>query len=204
MPRRFDDRRLLVASHNPGKVREIGDLLRPFGVQVLSAAELDAPEPEENGATFIENAMIKSLSGAKHAGFPALSDDSGLVVPALDGAPGLYSARWAGPTKDFKVAMTRVWDELEARQVPQSDRRAYFICALSLAWPDGHVENFEGRIDGRLIWPIRGEKGFGYDPMFVPDGYDITFGEMDSDAKHKISHRARAFAQLVDACFNGR
>ena len=192
--------RLIVASHNPGKVGEIADLLRPFHMDVLAAADLGLPEPEETGVTFLENAGLKARAAAQAAAMPALADDSGLVVPALDGAPGLHSARWAGSPRDFTVAMARVWDELEARQVSVEDRRAYFLCALVLAWPDGHEDGFEGRIDGRLIWPARGTHGFGYDPMFMPDGYDCTFGEMDPGEKHAISHRARAFAKMIDAC----
>jgi XTP/dITP diphosphohydrolase len=198
--RRCEGGRLVVASHNPGKVREIGDLLRPFGFQAVSAAELGLAEPEETGTTFLQNAELKARAAAAAAGLPALADDSGLVVPALGGAPGIYSARWAGPGKDFRIAMERVQGELGDR----SDRRAHFICALALAWPDGHVESFEGRVDGRLVWPPRGTRGFGYDPMFLPEGGDRTFGEMEPEAKHRISHRARAFAQLVSHCFGPR
>ena len=200
MARRLKTERLVVASHNPGKVREIADLLRPFGIAAVSAAELGLPEPEETGQTFLENAGLKARAAAEAAGLPALADDSGLVVPALDGAPGLHSARWAGTPRDFTRAMARVWDELEARQVPMDARRGHFFCALVLAWPDGHEEGFEGRIDGRLIWPPRGRRGFGYDPMFVPDGFACTFGEMEPEEKHAISHRARAFRKMIDAC----
>jgi len=200
MTRMFRDPMLVIASHNPGKVREIGDLLGPFGTRVFSASEMNLPEPIEDGDTFIANAEIKALAAATAAALPALSDDSGLVVPALDGQPGIFSARWAGPGKDFNVAMERVEKELDGH----SDRRAYFACALSLAWPDGHCETFEGRVDGVLVWPPRGGKGFGYDPIFQPDGYDITFGEFEPVAKHQISHRADAFRQLVTACFEER
>jgi XTP/dITP diphosphohydrolase len=198
-PRRFTGPQLVIASHNAGKVREIAELLAPYGVDVVSAAQLDLPEPEETATTFIGNAELKARAAAAAAGRPALADDSGLVVPALDGAPGIYSARWAGPTKDFAIAMARVQHDLEASS--GADRRAYFVAALSLCWPDGHCESFEGRVDGRLVWPPRGSMGFGYDPMFVPDGHAITFGEMEPAAKHAISHRADAFRQLTAACF---
>jgi XTP/dITP diphosphohydrolase len=200
MARRCEGGRLVVASHNPGKVREIGDLLRPFGFKAVSAGELGLPEPEETGTTFPENAELKARAAALAARLPALADDSGLVVPALGGAPGVYSARWAGPEKDFRVAMERVQRELG----DSPDRRACFICALAMAWPDGHVESFEGRVDGTLVWPPRGSRGFGYDPMFLPEGGTLTFGEMEPDAKHQISHRARAFAQLTARCFGHR
>jgi XTP/dITP diphosphohydrolase len=202
MPRRLTEKRLLVASHNPGKVREIADLVRPLGIAVVAAADVGAPEPEESEASFRDNAVLKALSAARHAGLPALADDSGLVVPALGGAPGLHSARWAGPGKDFASAMTRLWRALEEAQVPADGRQAHFVCALALAWPDGHVEAFEGRIDGRLVWPMRGTRGFGYDPIFVPEGHQLTFGEMDPEVKHGLSHRARAFAQLRAACLD--
>ena len=197
MARRFDGDRLVIASHNQGKLREIADLLRPFGVAVESAAALSLPEPEETGDTFEANADLKSLAAATASGLPALADDSGVVVPALGGAPGIYSARWAGPGKDFMVAMRKVEDGLKG----QDDRSAHFVAVLSLAWPDGHVEHFRGEVHGHLVWPPRGDRGFGYDPVFVPDGGRLTFGEMDPAEKHAISHRARAFAQLVDACF---
>jgi len=197
MTRRFRDPMMVIASHNPGKVREIGDLLSPFGTRVFSAGEMNLPEPVEDGDTFRANAEIKALAAATTAALPALADDSGLVVPALDGQPGIYSARWAGPEKDFAVAMQRVEDELAGKE----DRSAYFVAALTLAWPDGHCETFEGRVDGDLVWPPRGDKGFGYDPMFLPDGYDTTFGEFEPEAKHQISHRADAFRQMVAACF---
>lgn len=200
MARRCEGGRLVVASHNPGKVREIGDLLRPFGFKAVSAGELGLAEPAETGTTFLENAELKARAAALAARLPALADDSGLVVPALGGAPGVYSARWAGPEKDFRVAMERVQRELGG----SPDRRACFICALAMAWPDGHVESFEGRVDGTLVWPPRGSRGFGYDPMFLPEGGTLTFGEMEPEAKHKISHRARAFAQLTARCFGQR
>ncbi|MGM0562356.1 MAG: RdgB/HAM1 family non-canonical purine NTP pyrophosphatase [Pseudomonadota bacterium] len=181
--------RLVIASHNPGKVREIAALLEPFGIQVVSAGELDLPEPEETGRTFAENAALKAESAAEAAGLPALSDDSGLVVPALDGAPGIYSARWAGPDKDFALAMEKVNEKLGDSR----DRHAYFVCVLALAHPGRETRVFEGRVDGTLVWPPRGSLGFGYDPMFLPDGRQETFGEMDPADKHAISHRARAF-----------
>jgi XTP/dITP diphosphohydrolase len=197
--RRFAGPQLVIASHNAGKAREIAELLAPYGVDVIPAARLNLPEPEETATTFIGNAELKARAAAAAAGLPALADDSGLAVPALGGAPGIYSARWAGPTKDFANAMARVQRELEAKRA--GDRRARFIAALSLCWPDGHCESFEGRVDGVLVWPPRGGKGFGYDPMFVPDGYDMTFGEMEPAAKHAISHRADAFRKLTSACF---
>jgi XTP/dITP diphosphohydrolase len=198
--RRCEGARLVVASHNSGKVREIGELLRPRGFRPVSASELRLPEPEETGASFTENATIKASAAALAAKLPALADDSGLVVPALGGAPGIHSARWAGPDRDFAAAMRRVQSELG----DTPDRRAHFICALALAWPDGHVETFEGRVDGMLVWPPRGTRGFGYDPMFLPEDGTLTFGEMEPAAKHAISHRARAFAKLVDQCFPAR
>lgn len=189
---------LVVASHNAGKVREITALLGPYGVEPVSAGDLGLPEPEETENTFAGNARLKALAAAQATGLPALADDSGLVVPALGGAPGIYSARWAGLEKDFTVAMQRVHDELSARQ--DAAWRGYFVCALALGWPDGLCDTFEGRVDGLLVWPPRGTRGFGYDPMVQPDGHVITFGEMEPQAKHAISHRARAFAQLVAAC----
>jgi XTP/dITP diphosphohydrolase len=195
--RPFTSGELVIASHNPGKVREIGDLLRPFKVMVQSAAALGLPEPEETGATFEANAELKALAAAKGSGKPALADDSGLCVVALNGDPGIYSARWAGPTKDFALAMRKVEAALRAK----TDRRAFFVAALSLAWPDGHVETFHGEVHGTLVWPPRGTRGFGYDPMFLPDGGTLTFGEMDPDTKHAISHRANAFRALIEACF---
>ena len=186
---------LVIASHNPGKVREIDDLLQPFGIETVGAAALGLVEPEETGTTFAENAALKARAAARAAKLPALADDSGLAVAALDGAPGIYSARWAGPKKDFAIAMQKVEDALKGK----SDRRAAFVAALALAWPDGRCDVFEGRVEGTLAWPPRGEKGFGYDPIFVPAGHTITFGEMEPAKKHTMSHRAKAFAKLVAA-----
>ncbi|RCK29078.1 RdgB/HAM1 family non-canonical purine NTP pyrophosphatase [Thalassospira lucentensis] len=197
MARRFTEKKLVIASHNKGKIKEIGDLLAPFGIEVFSAGDLDLPEPEETEKTFIGNAQLKSTAAATAANLPALADDSGLAVSALDGAPGIYSARWAGPDKDFDMAMEKVQNGIGSHP----DRRASFICALSLAWPDGHVENFEGRLEGDIVWPKRGRHGFGYDPIFQPKGCDQTFGEIEPAIKHEMSHRADAFAQLVAACF---
>jgi XTP/dITP diphosphohydrolase len=195
--RHFAGGTLVVASHNAGKVREIRELLADFNVDVVSAGELNLPEPEETAATFIGNAELKALAAAKAANLPALSDDSGLSIDALNGAPGIYSARWAGPSKDFGMAMRRIAREMDG----QKDRKARFICALTLAWPDGHCESFEGKVTGVLTFPPRGTKGFGYDPIFTADGYDVTFAEMEPADKHAISHRADAFRQLVAACF---
>ena len=197
MPRRFTGNDLVIASHNPGKVVEIRDLLRPWSVQVRSSSELDLPEPEETGTTFVANAELKARDAALRSGLPALADDSGLAVHAQGGEPGIYSARWGGPTKDFAAAMARVHRELGAA----ADRSAHFVSALALAWPDGHCDTFEGRVDGTLVWPPRGSRGFGYDPMFVADGRSLTFGEMEPDEKHAISHRADAFAKLIADCF---
>jgi XTP/dITP diphosphohydrolase len=190
--------KLVIASHNPGKVREIRELLGPYGIEPVSAAELDLPEPEETGTTFVANAELKAMQAADLSGLPALADDSGMCVEALGGDPGIFSARWAGPSKDFSVAMRLVEDNL-AKIDPAPSRDAHFVCALALAWPDGHVEWFEGRVDGTLVWPPRGDQGFGYDPMFLPNGETQTFGEMDPAAKHAMSHRADAFRQLVAA-----
>ena len=198
MPRHFAGDRLVIASHNHGKVEEIAALLTRFAVEVVSAGDLGLPEPEETGDSFEANAALKATAAAEATGLPALADDSGLVVPALGGAPGIFSARWAGPTKDFRVAMTRVQRELGSR-----DRNAAFVAVLALAWPDNHTELFRGEVAGRLVWPPRGERGFGYDPMFVPEGRSLTFGEMEPAEKHRISHRARAFAKLVAGCFAG-
>lgn len=197
MARPFDHDRLVIASHNPGKVREIADLLRPFGVEVISAADLKLDEPEETGDTFVDNALLKAHAAAKAANLPALADDSGLAVDALAGAPGVYSARWAGPGKDFAVAMEKVEELLRGSE----DRSAMFVCALALAWPDGHADVFEGFVEGEITWPPRGDKGFGYDPIFTADGEDITFAEMAPARKHTMSHRADAFQKLVSACF---
>ena len=196
MARHLETGRLVIASHNPGKLREIADLVAPYGVAAVSAGSLGLPEPEETGASFRANAELKALAAAQGAGLPALADDSGLVVPALGGAPGVRSARWAGPERDFARAMARV----EAELGDSDDRAAHFLCALALAWPDGHCACFEGRVDGTLVWPPRGARGFGYDPIFLPDGEALTFGEMPPEKKHAMSHRARAFAQLVAAC----
>ena len=193
--------RLVVASHNPGKVREIRDLVGPYGLEVVSAGELGLPEPDETGTTFAANAELKALASARTSGLPALSDDSGLEVEALGGAPGIYSARWAGPSKDFAVAMAEVERQLQAKgATAPAQRRANFTAALCLAWPDGRTETFEGKVFGSLVLPPRGTKGFGYDPMFLADGEQQTFGEMEPAAKHAISHRARAFALFVKAC----
>ena len=197
MAKRFEDDKLVIASHNPGKVREIAELLAPHRVAVVSAAELGLPEPEETGETFADNARLKALAAAKAAKLPALADDSGLCVVALDGAPGIYSARWAGPNKDFAHAMERVRVALD----DTPDREAYFVCVLALAWPDGHVETFEGRVYGRLVFPPRGDNGFGYDPIFEPVGESRTFGEMEAAEKHAMSHRAQAFELLLAGCF---
>ncbi len=199
---------VVIATHNPGKLREMRELLAPYGIEAQSAGELGLAEPEETGTTFAANARIKAMAAAKATGKPAFADDSGLVVDALGGEPGIHSARWAGPDKDFRAAMNRVQTLLIERGATTPDeRRAHFIAALCLAWPDGHVEEFEGRVDGVVAWPPRGNKGFGYDPLFLPDGFDITFGEMGADEKHGLppkgkclSHRARAFVKLAEAC----
>lgn len=197
MARTFDGQKLVIASHNQGKVREIGELLAPFGVGTVSAGDLGLPEPVEDGLTFIANAEIKALAAATASGLPALADDSGLEVHALGGEPGIYSARWAGPSKDFAVAMKAVNEKLG----DADDRGANFTCALTLAWPDGHMESFEGKVFGDLVWPMRGDRGFGYDPIFVPTGHEVTFAEMEPADKHAMSHRADAFRQLINACF---
>jgi XTP/dITP diphosphohydrolase len=202
MARRFDGGKLVIASHNAGKVREIGDLLAPFGVSVVSAGGLGLDEPEETEETFAGNARIKAHAAAAATGLPALSDDSGLCVAALGGAPGVHTADWAetGSGRDFTMAMERLWRECEAANAPEP-RAAYFSCTLCLAWPDGHDEVFAGEVHGRLTWPMRGTKGFGFDPMFVPEDAEETFGEMEPARKHETSHRARAFDLLVRACF---
>jgi XTP/dITP diphosphohydrolase len=199
MPRPFTDDRLVIASHNQGKVEEISALLMPFRIAALAAASLGIPEPEETGDSFEANAALKAGAAAQASGLPALADDSGLVVPALGGAPGIYSARWAGPTKDFRIAMERVHRELD-----EQDRSALFVAVLALAWPDGDLELFRGEVAGALVWPPRGERGFGYDPMFMPDDGEATFGEIRPAQKHRISHRARAFAKLAEGCFRDR
>ncbi len=204
MTRTFDGDRLLVATHNKGKLEEMSHLLEPFGVTVVGAGDMNLPEPEETEDTFVGNARIKAHAAAEATGLPALSDDSGITIDALDGAPGVYTADWAetGNGRDFLMAMTRAYDELEAKNAPHP-RTAQFRSTLVLAWPDGHDEVFEGIAPGHLVWPIRGEGGFGYDPMFVPDGYDITFAEMDRWEKNKISHRGRAVEKFVKGCFGG-
>jgi XTP/dITP diphosphohydrolase len=197
--RKLGPGKLVIASHNRGKVREIADLLGPYGVTPVSAADLGLPEPDETGVTFIDNAELKARLAADLSGLPALADDSGLCVDALGGRPGIFSARWAGDGKDFGIAMERVHQEMLATD-PKAGRNAHFICALAVCWPeDGQGELFEGRVDGVLVWPPRGENGFGYDPMFQPAGYEQTFGEMDPAKKHAISHRADAFRKLVTA-----
>lgn len=201
--RRLGPGKLVIASHNEGKVREIAELLGPYGIEPVSAADLDLPEPEETGVSFIDNAELKARLAADLSGLPALADDSGLCVDALEGDPGIFSARWAGETKDFRVAMERVHQQMLAKD-PEAGRDAHFVCALAVCWPeDGQGELFEGRIDGTLVWPPRGDQGFGYDPMFQPAGYDLTFGEMDQGEKHAISHRADAFRKLVAALIEG-
>ena len=212
MPRPLTGK-VVIATHNPGKLREMRELLAPYGIEAVSAGELGLPEPDETGTMFAENAALKAHAAASASGLPAFADDSGLCVEALDGAPGLFSARWAGETKDFTTAMERVEGELERRAATgPGERRAHFVSALVLAWPDGHEELFEGRVHGTLVWPPRGQKGFGYDPMFQPDGHAGTFGEMTAEEKHGIawsggealSHRARAFVRLAAACLPPR
>jgi len=200
--------RLVIATHNRGKLAEMRGLLAPYGIDATSVGELGLKEPEELGMTFRENAHIKAEAAAKAAGLPAFADDSGLVVDTLDGAPGIHSARWAGPERDFRRAMQTIEEKLRERGATTPERRkAHFVSALCVAWPDGHVEEFEGRADGTLVWPPRGDQGFGYDPMFLPDGHTRTFGEMPSEEKHGLpprgrglSHRARAFLKLAEAC----
>ena len=199
MARKFTGGRLVIATHNPGKLKEISALLTPFAVTVSGAGALGLPEPEETGDSFEANAALKALAAATASRLPALADDSGLVVPALGGAPGVYSARWAGPDRNFGRAMALV----EERLAGNPDRRAHFVAVLTLAWPDGHVDTFRGEVQGRLVWPPRGTRGFGYDPMFLPAGGTLTFGEMEPAAKHAMSHRADAFRKLVAACFAG-
>lgn len=199
---------VVIATHNPGKLREMRELLAPYGIEAQSAGELGLPEPGETGRTFAANARIKAAAAAKVTGRAAFADDSGLVIDALNGEPGIHSARWAGPAKDFRFAMNRIQTLLIARgaKLPEQ-RRAHFTAALCLAWPDGHVEEFEGRVDGVAVWPPRGDKGFGYDPLFLPDGFEHTFGEMSAEEKHGLppkgrglSHRACAFMKLAEAC----
>ncbi|RCL84447.1 MAG: RdgB/HAM1 family non-canonical purine NTP pyrophosphatase [Hyphomonas sp.] len=197
MIRRLSPGRLVAATHNKGKVSELTDLFAPLGFEVVSAIELDLPEPEETEATFAGNAILKARAAAEATGAPALSDDSGLSVTALGGAPGIYSARWAGEPRDFGKAMEKVQRELD--DIGATDRSAKFVCALAIVWPDGHAEVFEGEVHGELTWPPRGDKGFGYDPVFVADGESITFGEMEPAWKHAMSHRARAVEKLKAA-----
>lgn len=198
MPRKLPTSgKLVVATHNPGKLREIADLLRPFRIEAVSAGTLGLPEPEENAPHFVGNARIKALAATTVSKLPALADDFGFCVAALDGAPGVHSARWAGADKGFAHAMAQV----HARMGDAADRRAWFVAALCLAWPDGHTETFLGRVDGIAVWPPRGDRGFGYDPMFLPHGAALTFGETAPAEKHSVSHRACAFAQLIAACF---
>ena len=199
---------IVIATHNPGKLREMSELLAIYGVKAVSAGELGLGEPEETGASFAQNARIKSDAAAIASGLPAFADDSGLVVDALGGAPGIHSARWAGPDKNFRRAMEKIDSMLRERgATAPASRAAHFVSALCVSWPDGHAEEFEARVEGTLVWPPRGEKGFGYDPMFLPDGHARTFGEMSSDEKHGLpprgaglSHRARAFLKLAEAC----
>ena len=202
--------RLVIATHNPGKLAEMRELLAPHGIDATSAGELKLQEPDETGMSFRDNARIKAEAAARATGLPAFADDSGLAVEALGGAPGIHSARWAGPDKDFRGAMQRIEDKLRQRGATAPQRRkAHFVSALCVVWPDGHIEEFEARVDGTLVWPPRGDKGFGYDPMFLPDGHSRTFGEMDSMEKHGLpprgkglSHRARAFMKLAEACLD--
>ncbi len=211
MHRRIEGR-LVIATHNPGKLAEMRELLAPHGVEAVSARELGLDEPEETGKSFASNARIKAIAAAKAAGLPAFADDSGLVVDALDGAPGIYSARWAGPNKDFNDAMSRIERLLQERGAKAAEKRgAHFVSALCVAWPDHHLEEVEARADGTLVWPPRGTAGFGYDPMFQPEGYTRTFGEMTSIEKHGLpplglglSHRARAFVKLAEICLDRR
>lgn len=207
--RKLEPGKLVVASHNKGKIREINALVEPFGFEVVSAGELGLPEPEETGTTFEANAELKAIAAAQASGFPSLADDSGLAVEALNGDPGIYSARWAGPDKDFPMAMRNVEEALAGAGADTKQQRgASFIAVLCLAWPDGHREFFRGEVHGQMVWPPRGDQGFGYDPTFQPDGYDITFGEMSADEKHgwtsgqenPLSHRARAFKLFAAAC----
>ena len=200
--RKFTGERLVVATHNKGKLEEISALLEPFAVVVTSAGAVGLAEPEETETTFIGNARIKAHFAAQASGLPALADDSGISIDGLDGAPGVYTADWAETPKgrDFVMAMTRAWTELEAAQAPYP-RTAQFRCTLVMAWPDGHDEVFEGVMPGQVVWPMRGDQGHGYDPIFQPDGFDVTFGEMDRWKKNEISHRADAFRKLVEGCF---
>ncbi|UWQ45625.1 RdgB/HAM1 family non-canonical purine NTP pyrophosphatase [Leisingera aquaemixtae] len=204
MTRKLEGGKLLVATHNKGKLNEIAEILAPYGVTVIGAGEMDLPEPEETEDTFVGNARIKAHAASRATGLPALSDDSGITIDALNGAPGVYTADWAETPngRDFKMAMTRANDELTAAGA-SAPRTAQFRCTLVVAWPDGHDEVFEGVMPGQLVWPVRGGHGFGYDPMFQPDGYEITCAEMDPAEKNKISHRGKALAQFVQGCFSG-
>ena len=199
MPHPFAGNRLVIASRNPGKVEEIAALLAPFAVETIAAGSLGISEPEETGDSFEANAALKARAAVEASGLPALADDSGLVVPALGGAPGIYSARWAGPARDFRVAMERVH-----RELGDKNRSAKFVAVLALVWPGGNIQLFRGEVEGSLTWPPRGDRGFGYDPIFIPIGANLTFGEIDPEEKHRISHRARAFAKLVEHCFSER
>ncbi|MEP2703674.1 MAG: RdgB/HAM1 family non-canonical purine NTP pyrophosphatase [Roseibium sp.] len=209
--RKLEPGKLVVASHNKGKIREINELLKPFGFDVVSAGDLDLPEPEETGTTFEANAELKAVASATAANLPALADDSGFCVAALNGDPGIYSARWAGPDKDFSMAMRTIQEKMETLGATELDqRRGNFVAVLCLAWPDGHTEFFRGEVDGQIVWPPRGTQGFGYDPIFQPDGHERTFGEMSSDEKHgwgddtpALSHRARAFQLFAEGCLEG-
>jgi XTP/dITP diphosphohydrolase len=208
LPHRRISGRLLIATHNPGKLAEMRELLAPYGVETVSAGDFGLAEPAETGTSFRTNARIKATTAAAAVGLPAFADDSGLAIDALEGAPGIQSARWAGSDKNFSRAMERIDQMLRARGATTPDqRRAHFVSALCVAWPDGHLEEFEARVDGRLVFPPRGDNGFGYDPMFLPDGFGLTFGEMTSEQKHGLpphglglSHRARAFVKLAKAC----
>jgi XTP/dITP diphosphohydrolase len=212
MPHRPIAGRLVIATHNPGKLAEMRELLAVYGVEAISAGELKLAEPEETGTTFRANARIKAEAAAKASDLPALADDSGLVVDALDGQPGIHSARWAGPDKDFRLAMNKIQSLLVERGAKTAERRrGHFVSALCVAWPDGHAEEFEATVDGTVVWPPRGSLGFGYDPLFLPDGQTRTFGEMPSEEKHGLpphgrglSHRARAFLKLAEACLGKR
>ncbi len=204
--------RLVIATHNSGKLAEMRELLAPYGIETISAGELSLTEPQETGMSFCDNARIKAEAAAKASGLPAFADDSGLAVDALSGAPGIYSARWAGPDKNFARAMETIEQKLVERDATTpKKRRAHFVCALCVAWPDGGAEEFEARVDGTLVWPPRGDQGFGYDPIFLPDGHTRTFGEMSSEEKYglpprgkALSHRARAFVKLAEACLERR
>ncbi|WP_440636142.1 RdgB/HAM1 family non-canonical purine NTP pyrophosphatase [Bradyrhizobium sp. PUT101] len=211
MHRRITDK-LVIATHNPGKLAEMRELLAPYGIEAVSAGELGLGEPDESGSDFRSNAAIKAIAAARATRLPAFADDSGIVVDALDGAPGIYSARWAGPSKDFNAAMAQIERLLQERGASTPDKRkAHFVSALCVAWPDDHLEEVEARVDGTLVWPPRGNAGFGYDPMFLPDGHTRTFGEMESIEKHGLpplglglSHRARAFVKLAEICLEPR